>query len=86
MSDSMFRVRRPTKIGAQKAYLIELQVVQDLEQFPVLLRVLKLDIVLLQAVQRQLGFVHVDFHGLKKGEERGRDQVVKLNAKRCQTI
>lgn len=46
-------------------YLVELQNVQQIEKFPVLLVVLQLDVVLLQAVQGQLGLVvHKDLHGL----------------------
>ena len=45
-------------------YLIKLQVVQNLEKFAILLRVLELDIVLLQSVQSKLGFININFHGL----------------------
>ena len=48
-------------------YLVELEDVEELEELPVLLSVLQLDVVLLQAVEGQLGLVvDVDFHGLKK--------------------
>ena len=50
-----------------RAYLVKLQNVQKLEQLPVLLRVLELDVVLLEAVQGQLGLVvDVDFHRLQE--------------------
>ena len=59
-------------------YLIELEHIQQLEELPVLLGVLELNVVLSQTVQGQLGLVvDVDFHGLKRvlsrtahGEER----------------
>merc|ERR1719237_716083 len=44
-------------------HLVELEGVEELEELPVLLRVLELDVVLLQPVQRQLGLVvHVHLH------------------------
>lgn len=47
-------------------YLVELEHVQQIKQFPVLLVVLQLDVVLLQAVQGQLGLVvHKYLHGLR---------------------
>ena len=47
--------------------LVELQRVQQFEQFLVLLVLLQLDVVLKQTVQRELGLVvHVNFHRLKK--------------------
>jgi hypothetical protein len=48
-------------------YLVKLQDVQKLEQLSVLLRVLELDVVLLEAVQGQLGLVvDVDLHRLQE--------------------
>ena len=48
-------------------YLVELEDVEELEELPVLLSVLQLDVVLLQAVEGQLGLVvDVDFHRLKR--------------------
>lgn len=47
-------------------YLIELQIVQQIEKFAVLLVLLQFDVVLLKAVQGQFGVVvHIDFHGLE---------------------
>ena len=46
--------------------LVELEGIEQLEELPVLLRVLQLHVVLLQTVQGQLGLVvDVDFHGLQ---------------------
>ena len=46
-------------------YLVEFQNVQQLEQLPVLLGILELDVVLSQSVQGQLGLViDVDLHRL----------------------
>ena len=45
--------------------LVELERIQQLEELAVLLRVLQLDVVLLQPVQCQLGLVvDVDLHGI----------------------
>lgn len=49
-------------------YLIELEHVEQFEQFLVLLVLLQIDVVLLQSVQRQLGLiVDVHLHGLDLG-------------------
>ena len=49
--------------------LVELERIQQLEELAVLLRVLQLDVVLLQPVQCQLGLVvDVDLHGLQRKE------------------
>ena len=53
----------------QQAYLIELQAVQKLVQLAVLLLLIQHDVVLDQAVQRELGFiVHVDLHRLQQNK------------------
>ena len=50
-------------------HLVELQDVEQVEQLPVLLRILELDVVLPQSVKGQLGLVvDVDFHGLQRKE------------------
>ena len=50
-------------------FLVELEGIQQLEELPVLLRVLQLDVVLLQPVQGQLGLVvDVDLHRLQRKE------------------
>ena len=49
--------------------LVELERIQQLEELAVLLRVLQLDVVLLQPVQGQLGLVvDVDLHRLQRKE------------------
>ena len=51
---------------ANITHLVELQNVEQLEEFAVLLVVLQLDVVLLEAVKGQLGLiVDVDLHRLK---------------------
>ncbi len=53
-------------------YLIELQHIQEVKELPVLLVVLQLDVVLLEAVKRQLGLViHKNFHRLGQPAEAG---------------
>lgn len=50
----------------QEGNLVELEDVEELEELLVLLILLELDVVLLEAVQRELGLVvHVDFHRLQ---------------------
>ena len=54
-----------TRLVSRKTHLVEFQNIEQLEQFPVFLRVLQLDVVLSQSVQGQLGLViDVDLHRL----------------------
>ena len=55
-----------------KSNLIELQHVEQFEQLPILLAVLQFDVVLAQAVKRQLCLIiDVDFHRLRGLGSRG---------------
>ena len=61
-------VRDRRRVLAGVAHLVELEHVQQVEELAVLLAVLQLAVVLLQAVQSQLGLVvHKHLHGLKRG-------------------
>lgn len=66
------RLRAPGQAtGVRKRHLVKLQHIQEVKELAVLLTVLKLDVVLLQPMQRELGFVvHKHLHGLCRKERR----------------
>lgn len=58
--------------GGISRYLVELQHIQEVKELPILLVVLQLDVVLLEAMKRQLGLiVHKNFHRLGQPVEAG---------------